>query len=148
MELAEGCGIWSRPNNSREQRGIRRTWFVSSRIFLGLCDSKVQGSGAVQDFRGSVEVKAGTVSADVGRECVKSVAVPCRICKIKPDGESQCHSFGLTGVVVSLFACREGSGRGSFDLRFRRKQDFKGERQSVFLCSLDQRTQDGSHFWL
>src|SRR5687768_2770739 len=108
-------------------------------MFLGLCNGEVQGGSTIQDVRGSIEVKAGTVSAEVGRECVESVTVPCQICEIKPDWKSQWHSFGLTGVVVSLFAWREGSRHGSFDLRFRRKLDFKGERQSVFLCSLDQR---------
>ena len=67
---------------------------------------------------------------------------------IEPDWELTTHPNRLARVVFFSLAWYEGIGGSQFDLRPCRKQDFKGERQSLFLRSLDQRGQDGGFFSL
>jgi hypothetical protein len=56
-------------------------------VFLGLCDGEVQCRNTTQQFGTSVEMKAGAVSAEVGRERFEPVIFPGRICEIKLDWE-------------------------------------------------------------
>ena len=143
MKLAGGCGIRSRPDHPGGQCSVRRAGFMGPGVFLGLCDGEMQCGNTIQEFRASVEVKTGTVSAEVGGERFEAVTFPGRICEIKPDWELQGHPYGLTGIVIFPLAWCEGVAGSQFDLRLCRKQDFKGEGYSLFLRSLDQRSQDG-----
>jgi hypothetical protein len=114
-------------------------------VFLGLCGGEMQRGKSIQEFRASVEVKTGTVSAEVGGERFEPATFPGRICEIKSDWELQGYPYGLTGVVIPLFDWQGGTA-SLFDLRLCREQDFEGEGQSLLLRSLDQRGQHGAFF--
>src|SRR5580765_105768 len=86
-KLRRGSEIWSRPNNPGGQRSIRSTGFMGPGVFLGLCGGEAQCRNTTQEFGASIEVKAGAVSAEVGRERFEPVMFPGRICGIKPDWE-------------------------------------------------------------
>ena len=60
------CGVRGRPDDPGRQCSVRRTRLMGSGVFLGLCDGEVQRGNTTQEFRASVEVKAGSVSAKVG----------------------------------------------------------------------------------
>jgi hypothetical protein len=81
------CGVRSRPDYLGGQCSIRRTRLMGSRMSLGLCDGKVQRSRTAQEFRANVEVKTGTVSAEVAGECFEAVASAGRVRDIEPDWE-------------------------------------------------------------
>ena len=71
-----------------------------------------------------------------------------RICEIEPDWELQGHTYGLAQVVILRLARHDWFAGNQFILRLCRKQDLKAEGQSLFLRSLDQRSQDGALFSL
>jgi hypothetical protein len=144
-KFAGGCEIPSRPDYPGEQCSVRRAGFMGPGVFLCLRDGEMQCRHTTQEFGASVEVKAGAVSAEVGGERFEPVAFPGRICEIKSDRELQGYPYGFTRVVISLFDWQGGTG-SLFDLRLCRKQDFKGEGQSLLLRSLDQRGQHGAFF--
>jgi hypothetical protein len=66
--------------------------------------------------------------------------------QVEPDRKCQHHPNCLAQVVVFPLAWHKGGGGTQFDLRLCCKQDLKAERHSAFLCSLDQRGQDGGLF--
>jgi hypothetical protein len=86
-KLTRRCRVRSRPGYPGGQCSIRRTRLMGSRMFLGLCNGKVQRSHTAQEFRASVEVKTGTVSAEVAGECFEAVVSAGRVRDIKPDWE-------------------------------------------------------------
>jgi hypothetical protein len=65
-KFARGCRVWSRPDHPGGQCSVRRAWLMGPRVFLGLRDGEMQCGNSIQEFRASVEVKTGTVSAKVG----------------------------------------------------------------------------------
>ena len=71
-----------------------------------------------------------------------------RICEIEPDWELQGHTYGLAQVVILRLARHDWFAGNQFILRLCCKQDLKAEGQSLFLRSLDQRSQDGALFSL
>ena len=90
----------------------------------------------------------GAGCAVAGGERFEAVTSSGRICDIEPDWELQGHAYGLARVVILPLAwCEEVAG-SPFILRLCRKQNLKGEGQRLFLCSLDQRGQDGALFSL
>jgi len=99
----------------------------------------MQRGNSIQEFRASVEVKTGTVSAEVGSERFEAVTTSGGICDIEPDRELQGHAYSLTRIVILSLAWYEGVAISLFARWFCRKQHFKGEGHSLFLRSLDQR---------
>jgi hypothetical protein len=67
---------------------------------------------------------------------------------IKLDWESHDHPNRFALVEIFPLVWYERVRGSQFDLRPCRKQYFKGEGQRLFLCSLDQRGQDGGFFSL
>src|SRR6185295_17092009 len=126
------CGIRGRPDNPGGQCSVRRTRFMGPGVFLGLCNGEMQCRNTTQEFGASVEVKAGAVSAEVGGECFEPVTFPGRICEIKPDWELYSHPYGFARIVIFPVAWYEGVAGSQVILRLCRKQDFKGEGQSLF----------------
>jgi hypothetical protein len=107
-KLTRRCGIRSRPGYPGGQCGIRRTRLMGSRMILGLCGSKVQRSYTAEEFRASVEVKTGTVSAEVAGERFEAVASAGRVRDIEPDWELQMDSYGFAQVEVLPLVCHGG----------------------------------------
>jgi hypothetical protein len=60
------CRVQSRPDHPSGQCSIRHARLMGPRVFLGLCGGEMQRGNSIQEFRASVEVKTGTVSAEVG----------------------------------------------------------------------------------
>jgi hypothetical protein len=131
------CRIRIRPDYPGWQCSIRRTRLMGSRMFLGLCDGKVQRSHTAQEFRASIEVKTGTVSAEVAGECFEAVTSAGRVRDIEPDRELQRYSYGFAKIEVLPLVWYEGGTSSQVVLWSYRKQYFKRERQSFFLRSLD-----------
>ena len=65
-KFAGRCGVRGRPDDPGRQCSVRRARLMGPGVFLGLCDGEVQRGNTTQEFRASVEVKAGSVSAKVG----------------------------------------------------------------------------------
>jgi hypothetical protein len=137
-KLIRRCGIWSRPGYPGWECSIGRPRFMGSRMSLGLCDGKVQRSHTAQEFRASIEMKTGSISAEVAGECFKAVTSSGRVHDIESDREWHRYSYGLALVEVLPFVQYEGIGRNQTALRFYRKQYFKREWNSLFLRRLDE----------
>jgi hypothetical protein len=99
-KLTRRCRVRSRPDYPGGQCSIRRTRLMRARVFLGLGDGKVQRSHSAQEFRASVEVKTGTVSAEIAGECFEAVASTGRVRDFEPDWELQMYSYCLAQVEV------------------------------------------------
>jgi hypothetical protein len=102
-KLTRRCGIRSRPGYPGWQCSIRRARLMGSRMFLGLCDGKVQCGHTAQEFRASIEMKTGAISAEVAGECFEAVTSAGRVRDIESDRELQRYSYGLALVEVLPF---------------------------------------------
>jgi hypothetical protein len=137
-KLTRRCRIWSRPGYSGWQCSIRRTRLMGTRMSLGLCDGKVQRSHTAQEFRASIEMKTGSISAEVAGECFEAVTSAGRVHDIESDRELHRYSYGLALVEVLPIVQYEGISSNQTARWFYRKQYFKREWNSLFLRRLDE----------
>lgn len=145
-KFAGRCGVRSQPDHPGRQRRVRRPRLMGPGVFLCLCDGEVQCGNTTQEIRTSIEMKTGSVSAEVAGERFESITFTGRIYDFELDRELQGHPDSLARIVIFPLAWKERVDGSQFDLRLFRKQYFKGERQRLFLCRLDQRGQDGALF--
>src|ERR1041384_547568 len=121
---------------------------MGPRVALDLCGGEVQCREATQEFRASLEVKAGTVPAEIHRQRRQMVRAVGMIHQIEHDWKCHAHSNRFAQVVLFPFAWYLGGCGSRLNLRVCCKQDLKAEWQGLIPCSLDQGCQDNRLFTL